>query len=499
MILKGHAKITLTNVDTGKKDVYEHKNIITEFADEYFRECGSLNSNPLGSLQNAYPLDDLFGGIMVFQQPILQNTDDTGNHAKPLYLPAGNKMIGNGSIDFSANSNAVELGQYNQNLSNSSKNSRLYVYDWDVHEAIGDISCICLTTRAGGYIGAGNSHETGGVIAVDRTSLTRRIFTYSGTTVRTRTLDNATRQRICAMDVSQAQVGVLSKDPVQALADGSVSVNWYDLPISKLNPFISKTEFTVFTTVEGQSVLIDPDRVTGPFSLGSPITVTAGRVMGGTGYILILGCSTSTITNNSVVYAKQINKDGTVTSFSATVSGMPAAILLTENSYNTCFVGGKIINGALYLSGGNLNGSGNTTMVKIASTGAVTNLTTTNTTTDERIFTVNEGRVGLGSVGFYDPVNDKIYPTNAVASWYTSQSYTSRCGLWNCYDSPLVFAITSHQSPQGAGIPDWSPLTIIRPRCNWLSTINNLERTITKTDRQTMQIQYELTLDRGNS
>lgn len=496
-MIKGHTKIILTNVDSGEKSVYEHKNIVTEFADEYFRECGALNLNPLGSLQDAYPLDDLFGGIMVFQQPILQNTDDTGNHAKPLYLPAGNKMIGNGSIDFSSNSQVVELGQYNASLSSSSKNSRLYVYDWDVHEAIGEISCICLTTRAGGYIGAGNTHKNAQqIIPVDRTSLQRRIFAYPGTGSSARTIDQNTFLRVCAMDLTNAQIGLLSKDAVQAFTDGSVSVNWYDLPISKLNPFISKSEFSAFTTEGGQTVMVEPDRVTGPFTIGQQSVATA-RVMGGTGYILLVGvASGSFIQNGSTVYAKQINKDGTVTSFSATISGLSNAINLSWTNFNHYFIGGKIIDGALYLASGSQSGSGTTIRVKIASTGAAKDIGITDITDYSRMFVVNEGRIS-GAYSCYDPVNDEIYPLNSI-DWCSYAAISYQCGIWNCYDCPLAFAVTMERLGTGYNF-SWSPLIIFRPMCNWLSTINNLERTITKTDRQTMQIQYELILDQGNS
>ena len=99
MKLKGTTTITLTNVKTGEGEEIKHENFVTEFASEYFKECGALNANPLESLNDTRPIDDLFGGIMLFDKKIDQNTDDTGNHPHPLYCPAGTKMVANGSID----------------------------------------------------------------------------------------------------------------------------------------------------------------------------------------------------------------------------------------------------------------------------------------------------------------------------------------------------------------------------------------------------------------
>ena len=75
MRIKGQAQILLRDTITGEEKRFEHENDLTDFAAEFFRECGALNWNPLGSLPTqSYPLDDLFGGIMCLEKPITSNS-----------------------------------------------------------------------------------------------------------------------------------------------------------------------------------------------------------------------------------------------------------------------------------------------------------------------------------------------------------------------------------------------------------------------------------------
>lgn len=498
MKIKGHAQILLRDKITGAEQRFEHDNDITDFAAEYFRECGALNWNPLGSLPTqSYTLDDLFGGIMVLEKPILANSAQFPTR-KPLYVPANNNMIGNGTIDNSANSpqGVTELGQYNTGESSADTLQRTYVYDWDTNEAVGDISCICLTTRAGGYIGAGNAHSG----KADMT-LERYWSAYPGTTVNTRTIDADTQSRLCALDIGEAQVATITTTAAAALQAGSVTVNWYDSPISKLNPFENITTFKDYTTPGGVKTLNTPRR-TETHTFTAAAGVTAARVMGGTGYILLVGANGNNIQNGRVVNARQIEKDGTVTTFTATVAGMTQTINLND----THFIGGQIINGDLYLAYGYLTGTSNTTRVKIAANGAVTDLTMSGAQRYDfdRVFFNQEGRVYLGGYSltngsqagcrYYDTVSGEIVYTNARGWKPNANDSGYQTGLWACYDSTNLF-VCAGKTPSGS--PTLSTLSILRPPCNWLSTINNLDNTITKTGTQTMKIRYTLTLYNG--
>ena len=469
MKIKGHTRIELRDVVTGSEQIIEHDNVITEFAAEYFREGGALNAYPLGSLQDAFPLDDLFGGLMLFDQPILQNADETGRHSKPLYPPAGLKMTGNASIDVSANSPTVtELGQYNSGESSASNTDRTYVFDFDTNEANGNISCICLTTRIGGYIGQGNTTSD----ARDTSTKTARLFDFNGQTSDARTIVASTLARLAGLDLAQGQAAVLAKTAAECFDDGAATINWFDVPTKKLNPFISKLSFD-------DSLLLPRRTEQKTFTRRD---VAAARVCGGTGYILLLGASANTINANVTVYGVQFNKDGTITTFAQTVTGANPGIPL----YDTYFIGGKIIDGALYIAYGGV-GAEDTKRIKIASNGATTIQTISGDR--EKIFASFEGRLYYGSSNIYDPTLNRIEKTNAQR-WNISASYFNT-GFWNVYDGPQLFCVYGKESQNN---PKASPLTVFRPPCNWLSTINNLSQTVTKQATQTMKITYTLTL-----
>lgn len=500
MRIEGKTTITLTDIHTGERKIYEHKNELTDFATEYFRECGALNWNPLGSISASYPLDDLFGGIMCLRAPITSNSAQYPTR-KPLYVPAGNAMTANACIDNAANSpqGVTELGQYTAAESSSGTESRVYTYDWDTYEGVGDISCICLTTRAGGYIGAGNATSD----KADVTLLQRYWSAYPGSVNSARTIDNDTRSRLCALSIGDAQVGTITTTAAQALQSGTVTINWYDSPISKLNPFENINTFKDYTEPGGVKTLNTPRR-SETHTFTAAAGVTAARVMGGTGYILLVGANGNTIQNGATVYARQILKDGTIVPFSATIAGLPAAANIPLN--DTQFIGGEIINGALYLAYASINGTNSTIRVKIASDGAATDYTITGAgrLDCDRVFFNQEGRIYLGGLSttsetqigsrYLDTTTGAVTMSNARGWNSNPGSYGYAAGFWQTYDSPCLFCVCGRITGGG---PTVSPLAIIRPPCNWLSTINNLENTITKTGTQTMKIQYTLTLYRA--
>ena len=344
---------------------------------------------------------------------------------------------------------------------------------------------------AGGYIGAGNAASG----KSDLTLLTRYWSAYPGTTSNARTIDADTQSRLCALDLGNAQVATITTTAAAALQAGSVTVNWYDAPISKLNPFEDVNAFKDYTTPGGVKTLNTPRRTETHTFTAAP-GVTAARVMGGTGYILLVGANGNYIQNGATVTARQIEKDGTITSFSATVAGLAAAANIPLN--NAMFIGGQIISGALYMAFGISNGSAATIRIKIASDGAATNYTASYDT--DRVFFTQEGRVYLGGrqttgtqygSAYYDTVADTVLYTNGYG-FQTNNDYGA--GVWATYDSTCLFVCMGKTN---YGAPLVSPLSIIRPPCNWLSTINNLNNTITKTGTQTMKITYTLTLYRA--
>lgn len=162
--LKGHTKIELTDVHTGKKEVIEHDNTFqSAVVAAYMRSMGALNNNPYNNStwRGIDMLRNFVGGIFCFESTIASGAK---------YMPAGNRMIANGAYGISNSTTPVELGSYNSIESVLDNDSATFVYDWNTAQGNGEISCICLTSETGGLIGYGN--PSGGKyanpIALDR-------------------------------------------------------------------------------------------------------------------------------------------------------------------------------------------------------------------------------------------------------------------------------------------------------------------------------------------
>ena len=155
MALKGKTTFELTDVNTGEVEVIEDTNMITNGLQDFLATygyfgCDVLSDDKMGASSlwvNA------LGGLFLFDSRLDENVENT-------FMPAGVKMIGNGSKDV-ANSGAVtELGSYNTSESGlQSDGSVKFVYDFSTQQANGTIACACLTSKIGGYIGMGNSNE----------------------------------------------------------------------------------------------------------------------------------------------------------------------------------------------------------------------------------------------------------------------------------------------------------------------------------------------------
>ena len=155
MRIKGQTTIELTNVNTGVVKRYEDSNMITNAMQNFL--------NPFGVFGN-YPINDsvvygnraytwMTGGLMLFDKRIEEN-------ANRVYMPAGTVMVGNGAMDFSNSGNVTNLGSYNATESGvtteGNRTTIRYVYDFTTAQANGVISCACLTSKLGGYMGMGN-------------------------------------------------------------------------------------------------------------------------------------------------------------------------------------------------------------------------------------------------------------------------------------------------------------------------------------------------------
>lgn len=152
MALKGKTTFELTDVNTGEVEVIEDTNMITNALQEFvatygYFGCDVLESNILG---NGSFWVNALGGLFLFDTKLDENVNN-------ILMPAGVKMVGNGSYNISNSGSVTELGSYNTLESGlQSDGSIKFVYDFSTSQANGSIACACLTSKIGGYIGMGN-------------------------------------------------------------------------------------------------------------------------------------------------------------------------------------------------------------------------------------------------------------------------------------------------------------------------------------------------------
>ena len=151
-MLKGKTTFELTDVNTGEVEVIEDSNMITNGLQEFLRTYGYFGCDVLSddTVRTNSLWVNLLGGLFLFDTALDEDVNNT-------FMPAGVKMIGNGSKDVSNSGAVTELGSYNTAESGlQSDGSIKFVYDFSTAQANGTIACACLTSKVGGYIGMGN-------------------------------------------------------------------------------------------------------------------------------------------------------------------------------------------------------------------------------------------------------------------------------------------------------------------------------------------------------
>ena len=152
-MLKGHAKIELKNEKTGKLDVIEHDNMITNALSSQLKALAT--SYGFSGINTEYlPLNNKgMGGIVLFQNMLDENVDNVG-------IPdeAVNPIIGYAS---NAISSGTDSKRGNRNLTESSKlaNGYKFVYDFATNQANGEIAALGLT-----HTGAGENPTSSGIL-----------------------------------------------------------------------------------------------------------------------------------------------------------------------------------------------------------------------------------------------------------------------------------------------------------------------------------------------
>lgn len=144
-MMKGHAKIELTNVHTGEKEVYEHDNLVTNIVANQIAELGKyvgytdINSQYLPLYQKA------MGGILLFPETLEENADN--------YFLSPTRAITGYASQNTTLSKDNKLGLLNTEESGLSSDGKSYKFSWtfDTSKANGTISSLALTSGKCGY------------------------------------------------------------------------------------------------------------------------------------------------------------------------------------------------------------------------------------------------------------------------------------------------------------------------------------------------------------
>ena len=169
--LKGIATIQLFDAKTGElQQEVKEENMITNAVEEclnwpeYIASGLDVNENRsqrLVSYRNSIA-DNFFNGVLIYRDPIEEN-------AEKIMPPFDNPEIGHAGDVTSAVLD--HQGTYNSTESGNIENGIRRVWDFATDRANGKISCVCLTSRAGGTLGEWRqqSYQMGGNIFTSST------------------------------------------------------------------------------------------------------------------------------------------------------------------------------------------------------------------------------------------------------------------------------------------------------------------------------------------
>lgn len=150
MTIKGHAKIELTDVHNGGKEVIESDNIVTNGAANFMKPLGCSYYNRFNGFSDPL-VTTLYGGLILWDGNI---EEDVNKYAKPSNV----SMVGNAYYGYKNVSDVTELGSYNASESEVASDHVKFVYDFATNEGNGEIACLSLVHKSTGMIGFGNKN-----------------------------------------------------------------------------------------------------------------------------------------------------------------------------------------------------------------------------------------------------------------------------------------------------------------------------------------------------
>lgn len=226
--MKGHTKIELKDVNTGEVKVVEEDNMVTS-ALKRLLFVNPLLANPVAD-NNSTIIGNLIGGILLFEDAI----DEKINTC---CVPAGNKMTARGVHGLSYSGVVTECGSFNVNESGFQEDGSVrLVYDFNSSQGNGQISCVSLTSKAGGKMGIGDNIEN-----VDTQNISDIEFIVYG-----KINNNISASFINFALLSSANnIAVYFTSGYQLTVTRTIEFKVYDAPISSISVF-DKSDYSSF-------------------------------------------------------------------------------------------------------------------------------------------------------------------------------------------------------------------------------------------------------------
>lgn len=150
-MLKGTTTIELTNVKTGQVQKIVHENMVTNCVNDMLKNTGL---HPAPATFHAYTLnnniaEDLFGGIFLWKNRLNEDATD-------YIIPADNECVGYG-CSLGNNTDNDKMGSYNPSESGQLENGYRHVWDFTTNQGNGEISAVSLVPKITGQLGLGLS------------------------------------------------------------------------------------------------------------------------------------------------------------------------------------------------------------------------------------------------------------------------------------------------------------------------------------------------------
>lgn len=476
--MKGHTKIELFDEETGQVEVHEDNNMVTNALNLFLALGGiGMQSNGLdNSAVYSSPIWQTYlGGLMLFENRL----DEDPNNVLP---PAGVKMVGNGAYDVFNNDMVTELGSYNSEESGLQEDGSLkLVWDFATSQANGTIHCACLSSKAGGYIGAGNAASQKNAAAALGNVITNGIpiSTNIGRNDKT-ALDksNQALENYCMLygDYNENELVYVAPRSFYYVANSKPEEHWYNSGVLKILKYrFGMSSIDLFEQQE-LSKLLETANINVPEEIRNHVGTQYTRnyvskaVNGKNVYFLFH--NTNPIAVNSDFYILKVNEHMESTTYKMkNTTDNPLYIgfgyfAVTSDEY--AVITSNVAPNDFY----KIKLADNTDVKKIENIAESYPYGRMKIIYNDRAYDDWQYVIDLKA--------EKMYPINSGNSTVTATPNTGKCNVVN---NPLLV------------LTNINNLVQVYRRCDYLATINNLEEPVVKTASKSMKVTYTLSFD----